>query len=134
MAVTYAQSTDKAQQMERNIQQVHTKEDMNSFETMDKNEQRTWVQSLSSLKKLHANLAESWQKLGMQPQAAQVVANAYQPNLAATIHHGPLRGKSDAEIAAMLQSALSKKDYVLADQLLIDYQRERLQLASHNMH
>jgi hypothetical protein len=61
----------------------------------------------------------------MSPQAAQAVANTYQPELAQSVHHEPLRGKSSEDVAAMLQAALAKKDYMLANQTLIDYERER---------
>jgi hypothetical protein len=58
-----------------------------------------------------------------------VVADAYDPNLAQHIHHAQLRGKSDQEIAQMMQDALKEKRYMDANQLLIDYQRQKLKLS-----
>jgi hypothetical protein len=89
-----------------------------------------FINSLVNLTKLRGNLAQAWQSLGLSPQAAHVVANAYQPNLAASVHHDSLDGKSEQEIAAALQSALVKKDYMLANQTLIDYERGQLQMKS----
>lgn len=103
--------------------------DMRNQQSMDRSfrqgDHQTYVNSLANLTKLRSKLAEAWQSLGMSPQAAQAVANAYQPNLAQSVHHDPLRGKSSEDVAAMLQAALAKKDYILANQVLIDYERER---------
>jgi hypothetical protein len=38
------------------------------------------------------------------------------------------RGKSDEEVAEMLQSAIRQERYLEADQLLIDYERNRLRM------
>ena len=91
---------------------------------------QNYVNSLADLTKLRGNLAHAWQSLGLSPQAAQAVANAYQPNLVGSAHHNSLDGKSAPEIAAMLQSALARKDYMLANQTLIDYERGQLQMKS----
>jgi hypothetical protein len=57
------------------------------------------------------------------------VADSYDPTLASQMHHTSLRGKTDAEVAGLLQSALAANHYLVADQLLIDYQRQKLSLA-----
>jgi hypothetical protein len=85
---------------------------------------------MTSTVKLRAKLAEAWQNMGMSPAGAKTVADAYDPELAAHMHHVSLRGKSDQEVAQLLQSALKDKRYMNADQLLIDYQRQKLSLAS----
>ncbi len=113
-----------------NIQQNQNRQGQNSYNDLEHSDRQVWVNSMANLTKLRGKLAEAWQNLGMAPQAAQNVAAAYQPNLAENVHHASLRGKSDQEIAAMLQSALAKKDYMLANQLLIDHQREQLRLGT----
>ncbi len=103
----------------------------NSSDDLQHNEQQIYVNSMANLTKLRDKLAEAWQTLGMSPQAAQAVANAYQPNLAQNSHHASLRGKSGQEIAALIQSSLAKKDYLLANQTLIDFQTKKMRLAFH---
>lgn len=44
------------------------------------------------------------------------------------MHRASLRGKSDQEIAAMLGDAIKQQHYSSADQLLIDYQRNKLRM------
>jgi hypothetical protein len=102
----------------------------NSSDALQRNEQQIYVDSVANLSKLRARLAEAWQALGMSPQAAQAVANAYKPNLAQNVHQVSLRGKSGQDVAAMLQSALATKNYVLADQTLIEYEKARAKLGA----
>ncbi|SEJ01326.1 hypothetical protein [Frateuria terrea] len=80
--------------------------------------------ALTNRTKLQAKLAEAWLGMGLSPQAAKTVADAYDADLAMQMHHTSLRGKSDHEVAALLQSAVASKRYMVADQLLIDYQRQ----------
>jgi hypothetical protein len=95
---------------------------------MEEGQRRSWLNSMANLAKLRIKLAEAWQGMGMSPQGAKVVANAYEPNLAAHMHHESLRGKSDEEVAGMLQSAIRQKHYLSANQLLIDFERNRLRI------
>jgi hypothetical protein len=83
---------------------------------------------MANLARLRARLAEAWQAMGMSPQGARLVADAYDPHPAGRLHHAALRGKSDQEVAQMMQLAIKEKRYLHADQLLIDYQREKLNL------
>jgi hypothetical protein len=117
-------------QSQYNIQQNQLRQLQHSADTIQRNDLTYSIKSLATMNKLRAKLAEAWQTLGMSPQAAQALAAAYQPQLAENVNHRhpSLRDKSDAEVAAMLQSALEKKNYILADQLLIDRQREQLRL------
>jgi hypothetical protein len=80
----------------------------------------------ANLPKLRTKLAEAWQGMGMSPQGAKLVADAYDPKQAARLPATSLHGKSDQEVAELMQAALKEKRYLDADQLLIDYQRERL--------
>jgi hypothetical protein len=93
-------------------------------------ERQAWLRSMANLAKLRLKLAEAWQRMGMTPQGAKLVADAYNPELAMRMHHEPLAGKSDQEIAAMLQAAIGQKHYLSANQLLIDYQRNKLKLGA----
>lgn len=80
----------------------------------------------ANLPKLRAKLAEAWQGMGMSPQGAKLVADAYDPKQAARRPPTSLHGKSDQEVAQLMQAALKEKRYLDADQLLIDYQRAKL--------
>ena len=84
--------------------------------------------SLANLTKLRAGLAQAWQHMGLSPEAAQRVANAYDPNMAAQMHHTSLHGKTDDQIAGMLRDAVAANHFLVADQLLIDYQRQKLSM------
>jgi len=89
---------------------------------------------IEDLPKIRAHLAETWQRFGMKPDAAKAVASAYvieQPNLAAP---PTIKGKTDQEVASMMQAALSNKQFLLANQLLIQYERRRLHIPDSPRH
>lgn len=111
-------------------QEMLERQMQNSARDMEEGQRRSWLDSMANLAKLRIKLAEAWQGMGMSPQGAKVVANAYDPNLAARMHHESLRGKSDEEVAGMLQSAIRQKHYLSANQLLIDYERNRLRIGT----
>ena len=126
----YAKNALAQSQSAYNLQQNDMRNQQSSTNALQRNDRQTYVNSVANLTKLRAKLAEAWQTLGMSPQAAQAVANAYQPNLAQNSHHASLRGRSGQEIASMLQSALAKKDYALADQMLIEYEQIEAKLGA----
>lgn len=126
----YAQSALAQSRTAYYLQVNGMRSQRNSSADLQHNEQQIYVNSIANLTKLRAKLTEAWQTLGMSPQAAQAVANAYKPNLAQGIHQVSLQEKSDQEVAAMLQSALAKKDYVLADQTLIEYEKIKTKLGA----
>jgi hypothetical protein len=111
-------------------QEMLDTEAQSAVRDMEGRERQSWLNSIANLAKLRIKLAEAWQGMGMSPQGAKVVADAYDPNLAARMHHESLRGKSDEEVAEMLQSAIRQKHYLSANQLLIDYERNRLRIAT----
>ena len=111
-------------------QEMLDTEAQNAVRDMEGRERQSWLNSIANLAKLRIKLAEAWQGMGMSPQGAKVVADAYDPNLAARMHHESLRGKSDEEVAEMLQSAIRQKHYLSANQLLIDYERNRLRIGT----
>ena len=111
-------------------QEMLDREMQNAARDMEGRERQSWLDSIANLAKLRIKLAEAWQGMGMSPQGAKVVADAYDPNLAARMHHESLRGKSDEEVAEMLQSAIRQKHYLSANQLLIDYERNRLRIGT----
>ncbi|WP_159082198.1 hypothetical protein [Rhodanobacter thiooxydans] len=119
----YARNALAQSQSAYNLQQNEMRSQQSSANALQHNDRQTYVNSLANLTKLRAKLAEAWQTLGMSPQAAQAVANAYQPSLVQNVRHVSLRGKSSQEVAAMLQSALASKDYMLANQTLIEYEK-----------
>ena len=111
-------------------QEMLDREMQNAARDMEEGQRRSWLDSMANLAKLRIKLAEAWQGMGMSPQGAKAVADAYDPNLAARMHHESLRGKSDEEVAEMLQSAITQKHYLSANQLLIDYERNRLRIGT----
>lgn len=116
--------------MMRRQQDTYTRQAQNKADQFAEGDRQAWLNASANLAKLRAKLAEAWQGMGMSPQGAKLVADAYDPNFAAHMHHASLRGKSDQEVAQMLQAALKDKHYLAADQLLIDYQREKLRLTA----
>jgi hypothetical protein len=125
------QDPGSASQVIRNQEREH-REMQNATRYMEEAERRSWLKSAANLAKLRVKLAEAWQSLGLSPQGANLAAKAYDPNLAARMHHDLTRGKSDEEVAQMLQSAIRQKRYLEADQLLIDYERNRLRLGANH--
>lgn len=113
-------------------QEMQNRQMQNAARNMEEAQRRSWLNAMANLAKLRVKLAEAWQGMGMSPQVASVVANAYDPNLAARMHHDLLRGKSDEEVAGMLQTAIRQKHYLDADQLLIDYERSRLRMGANH--
>lgn len=113
-----------------NLQQNDGRTRAQSFNATAESERRAYINSLGNLTKLRTKLAEAWQTIGLSPQAAKGVAAAYQPNFALNSRRASLHGKSGQEIAAILQAALARKDYLLANQTLIDYERDKLQLGT----
>ena len=84
------------------------------------------TQAMANVPKVRAHLASAWQKFGMSPQDAETVAAAYRVSDNNLVRPKSLYGKTDEEIAGMLQSALASKQFQLADMLLIEYERKRL--------
>ena len=134
----YAQSTTDQQTAHEQLpqrSQYQIQQNMNRmqeqrYDALANGDRQAYVNSLANLTKLRAKLVEAWQTLGMAPQAAQTVAAGYQPNFSLNSRRVSLQGKSDQEIAAILQSALAKKDFLLANQTLIDYERNKLKLGA----
>jgi hypothetical protein len=99
-----------------------------NFEAHRRADQQGWLDSMKTQDKLRVRLAQAWQSMGMSPEGARRVADAYDPELAARSHHTSLRGKSDEQIAQLMRDALRDGRYLKADMLLIDYQRQQLAL------
>jgi len=113
----------------QDLERMRARTAANNARATDYGDRQAWLDSLANLSKLRAKLAEAWHNMGMSPQGAKVVADAYDPSLAQHAHHARIRGKSDQEIALMMQTALKEKRFMDADQLLIDYQRQKLRLS-----
>jgi len=114
--------------MQRQSQQIN-RQARNNARAMDLGVRQAWLNSLDNQSKLHDKLAEAWQQMGLPAPQARKVAEAYNPEMALQMHHTPMRGKSDQEVASLLQSALASGRYQVANQLLIDYQRTKLSLS-----
>lgn len=113
-----------------NLQQNAMRSRASLYNSLQKNDHQTAINSLGNLTKLRAKLAEAWQALGLSPSAAKMVAAAYQPNFSLNARRVSLQGKSDEEIAALIRTSLAKKDYLLANQTLIDFQTKRSMLGA----
>ena len=87
-----------------------------------------WHKGMISLPQARKSLAEEWQKLGLSPELANQVAATYRGDSSALLNHPPLEGRSEKEVSAMIQQALVAKHYPMANRLLIDYERQRLNL------
>ncbi|MBP1474525.1 hypothetical protein J7I44_09435 [Frateuria sp. MAH-13] len=85
-------------------------------------------QGVASVPKMREQLAKEWQSLGIPAEQATIIASAYRGSDGRLTDTGLLKGKSASEAAAMMQSALASKDYRQANQLLIEYERNKLNL------
>lgn len=123
-------STDQSRlsQSRYNIQQNESRMRANWYNDLQNADRQTSISSVANLTKLRSKLAEAWQSLGLAPAAAKAVAAAYQPNFSLNSRRASLQGRTDEEIAAMIQSSLAKKDYLLANQTLIDFQTKKMKL------
>ncbi|UGB37668.1 hypothetical protein [Frateuria soli] len=113
----------------QSFQDLRARESQSRVKSMTRAQQQGYLDSLADLETLRGKLADAWTQMGMSPAGAKRVADAYDPDLAARSHHTSLRGKSDQEIARLMQDALKEKKYLKANQLLIDYQRQKLALS-----
>lgn len=129
-AFAQQQSQQPAQQARpvQSFEDLRAREAQSRIKSMTRAQQQGYLDAMADLDKLRGKLAEAWQGMGMSPEGARLVADAYDPDLAARSHHTTLRGKSDQEIAQLIQDALRQKKYLKANQLLIDYQRQKLAL------
>ena len=133
-AAPAAFAQQQPQQPQQHSQPVQSFEDLRAREgesrvkAMSRAQQQGYRDSLADLDKLRSKLADAWKGMGMSPEGAKLVADAYDPDLAARSHHTSLHGKSDQEIAQLMQDAIKEKKYLKANQLLIDYQRQKLAL------
>lgn len=121
-------SDQVTQESARNIAANLQRMSQHNFDSMSHADHQSWLESMAADAKLRVKLTESWQSLGLSPQAAEQVARAYDPVLGANAHHTSLRGKSEQEVASLLQTALADKRYQKANQMLIDYERQKLSL------
>ncbi|WP_426690472.1 hypothetical protein [Rhodanobacter ginsengiterrae] len=112
------------------IQQSESRMRANWYNDLQHNDRQTSINSLANLNKLRVKLAEAWQALGLSSPAAKMVAAAYNPNFSLNSRRASLQGMSDDQIAALIRSSLAKKDYLLANQTLIDFQTKRSRLGT----
>lgn len=87
-----------------------------------------WKKGMVSLPQARKSLAEEWQKLGLSPEQAKTVAAAFRADTTGMVSHPSLKDRGPKEVSAMIQEALVSKHYRLANQLLIDYERQTLNL------
>lgn len=127
----FAQQHSQPTQQPRPVQSfedLRAREGQSRIKSATRAEQQGYLDAMADLEKLRGKLVDAWKGMGMSPEGAKLVADAYDPDLAARSHHTSLRGRSDQEIAQLIQDALREKKYLKANQLLIDYQRQKLAL------
>lgn len=130
-AAAFAQHSGGGEMMQssaHNISEDYNRMSQHNSNDISNADHQSWLGSMAAQTKLRAKLAESWQNMGLSPEAAKQVADAYDPALGAYSHHTSLRGKSDDEVATMLRSEVAAKHYQKANQMLVDYQRQKLNL------
>lgn len=123
------QSTPPPSSSQHQQQMNMQRQDAHNAKYTDLSDRQAARDSLANLTKLRAGLAQAWQNMGLSPQAAQRVADSYDPTLVSQMHHTSLRGKTDEQVAGMLREALAANHFLVADQLLIDYQRQKLSMS-----
>lgn len=111
-------------QLEHNMQ----RQALHNDKAMELGDRKAARDALANLARLRTHLASAWQHMGLSQEAADKVARAYDPTLASQMHHAALRGKTDTQVADMLRSAVATNRFLVADQMLIDYERQRLSL------
>lgn len=134
--IAFAQQQQQQNGVESPNQASHQMQQLNmdnaareaSFGWYRQSTERT-IHSYPALVKLRAKLAEAWQTLGMSAADAKTVADAFRPESTGRTDRTSLEGKSEEEVAKMLRDALDKKNYQLANQLLIKYEQARLALS-----
>ncbi|WP_426690473.1 hypothetical protein [Rhodanobacter ginsengiterrae] len=82
------------------------------------------------LREHRARFAWAWQTSGPSPQTAHAVADAYRLESAHNAAPLSLGGKNSQEVATPLQAAPAKKDFMLANQMYVAYQRQQLRTTS----
>lgn len=87
-----------------------------------------WEKGMISLPQARKSLAREWEKLGLPKELAEQVAATYRSDSSALLNHPPLEGRTEKDVSAMIQRALEAKHYPMANRLLIDYERQRLNL------
>ncbi len=92
----------------------------------DRNYDQRSIKAMADLPKVRAHLTQVWLHFGMTAKDAEMIASAYRVSDADLNRAASLSGKSDEQIASMLQSALKNKNYALADQLMLNYEKRRI--------
>lgn len=129
-AASYAQGAHAQVHPATNLQQNEARSQQILLQGMQQSSLQGPISPAGNLRNLRVKLAEVWQALGLSPNDAHLVAAAYQPESKRVVPVS-VSGKSDKEVAAMIQSAIESKDYMLANQTLIDYQKLLVQKGTH---
>ncbi|HEU4669235.1 MAG TPA: hypothetical protein VFR91_00885 [Dyella sp.] len=120
------QEMSQAQAAQRALDDANRRAVMSREEAFHFGNDEAWKSGMITLDSARKSLAQEWQKLGLSQELATTVANTYTADSSRLLHHPPLQGRSDEQISAMIQRALASKNYRMANQLLIDFERKKL--------
>lgn len=121
-----AQQMSQGDANQRLMEQASRQAGMTRADTFGDRYNEHLQKGMISLKDARKSLAAEWQKLGLSPEQATAVASTYRADSSAMLSHPSLERRSDKEVSAMIQQALASKNYRMANQLLIDYERQKL--------
>lgn len=121
-----AQQMSQGDANQRLMEQASRQAGMNRADTFGDRYNEHMQKGMISLKDARKSLAAEWQKLGLSPEQATAVASTYRADSSAMLSHPSLERRSDKEVSAMIQQALASKNYRMANQLLIDYERQKI--------
>jgi hypothetical protein len=125
-----AQQMSQGDANQRLMEQASRQAGMSRSDTFGDRYNEHLQKGMISLAAARKSLAAEWQKLGLSPEQATAVASTYRADTSAMLNHPSLERRSDKEVSAMIQQALASKNYRMANQLLIDYERQKLHVDS----
>ena len=125
-AAAAQESSSQGLAAQRAMEDANRRAVMSREDTFRSGNDDAWRSGMITLDAARKSLAREWQKLGLSPELATTVAHAYRADSSTLLSHPPLEGRSDQDVSAMIQRALQSKNYRLANQLLIDFERKKL--------
>ncbi|MCP1373302.1 hypothetical protein [Dyella lutea] len=120
------EASNQGMAAQRALDEANRRAVMSREESFRFGNDQAWKSGMISLATARKSLAKEWEKLGLSPEMATTVANTYRADSSSLLSHPPLEGRSDKEVSGMIQQALVSKNYRMANQLLIDFERKKL--------
>lgn len=124
--VAIGQEMSQAQAAQRALDDANRRAVISREESFHFGNDEAWKSGMITLTTARKSLAQEWQKLGLSPEMATTVANTYRADSSRLLSHPSLKGLSNEQISGMIQQALASKNYRMANQLLIDFERKKI--------